>query len=149
MFLSGLLLALHLLGVAAWVGGMAFAILVLRPSLSVLDPGQRLVVHEEVFRRFFRMIWHVMPLVLLSGYAMLFAIYGGLAHVDWTVHLMHLLGLAMAGVFITIFIGPWRDFRRTRAPDDRAHAVGRIRPLIVINLLLGALTIVIAAIGAG
>jgi uncharacterized membrane protein len=31
-----LLLAVHLLGAAIWVGGMAFALLVLRPSLTVL-----------------------------------------------------------------------------------------------------------------
>jgi len=139
-----LLLALHLIGVVAWVGGMAFALLVLRPSLAVLEPPQRLALHREVFRRFFRMIWHVMPLVLLSGYAMLFGYLGGFAHAAWPVHVMHLLGLVMAVVFLAIYFGPWRAMRQ--APS--AEAVGRIRRLVMVNLLLGVLTLIIAAFAA-
>jgi len=149
MIVSDTLLALHLLGVVVWVGGMAFALFVLRPALAALEPVQRLAMHGEVFRRFFRIVWHTMPVVLLSGYAMLFGIYGGFVHVDWTVHVMHLLGLAMAAIFVLIVVGPWREFRRARASDDRAHAVGKIRRLISVNLVLGALTIIIATIGSG
>ena len=97
------LLALHLLGAVLWVGGMAFALLVLRPSLAVLQPAQRLALHGEVFRRFFRIVWHAMPLLLVSGYAMLFGVFGGFAGVNWAVHLMHLLGLVMAEWLFELF----------------------------------------------
>lgn len=137
----GVLLALHLLGAAAWVGGMAFALLVLRPSLGVLAPPQRLALHGEVFRRFFRLVWHAMPLVLLTGYAMLFGVLGGFAGVNWAVHLMHLLGLVMTAVFLAIVFGPWRAMRA--APS--AEAVDRIRRLVQVNLLLGTLTLIVAA----
>ena len=53
-----LLKAIHLLGAAIWVGGMFFALLVLRPSLSVLEPPARLALHGAVFSRFFRIVWH-------------------------------------------------------------------------------------------
>lgn len=135
-----LLLALHLIGAAAWVGGMAFALLVLRPSLAVLDGPQRLALHREVFRRFFRMVWHVMPIVLLTGYAMLFGWLGGFAHVGWPVHVMHLLGWVMTAVFLAIVFGPWRTMRA--APS--AEAVERIRRLVMLNLLLGTLTLIVA-----
>ena len=54
-----------------WVGGMFFAYVVLRPSLAVLEPIQRIALHTQVFRRFFLVIWHAMPLILLSGFTVL------------------------------------------------------------------------------
>jgi hypothetical protein len=69
--------ALHLLGAVLWVGGMAFALMVLRPSLAVLAPPQRLALLGQVFARFFRIVWHAVPLILLTGYGMVFGIYNG------------------------------------------------------------------------
>ena len=141
MTVLSILLALHLLGAAAWVGGMAFALLVLRPALGVLDPPQRLALHGAVFPRFFRLIWHAMPLVLLTGYAMLFGLLGGFAHVNWAVHVMHLLGLLMTAIFLIAVFGPGRAMRRAPSPE----LVDRIRRLVQVNLLLGALTLIVAA----
>jgi uncharacterized membrane protein len=141
MSLWSLVLAAHILCAVIWVGGMAFALFVLRPSLVALEPPQRLALHAQVFRRFFRVVWHVMPLLLLSGYLMLFGLYGGFATATWNVHLMHLLGLIMAGVFVLIVFGPYARFR---AGDS--GAVESIRKLILTNLILGVVTIVVAAL---
>ena len=135
--------AIHLLGAVIWVGGMFFALLVLRPSLTVLEPPQRLALHEQVFKRFFRIIWHVMPLVLLSGYFMVFTLYGGFAGASPYIHIMHLTGLIMAGVFVWIYVGPWKRFRTE--PAGRPAAANSIRKLILANLILGLLTIVAAS----
>ena len=140
--IDGIFQALHVLGAAIWVGGMFFALLVLRPSLAVLEPPQRLGLHMQVFRRFFLIVWHAMPLILLTGYAMLFARYGGFAHAGTSIHVMHLLGLIMSGIFLLIFFGPWA---RLRAGETAA--LERIRKLITLNLILGLLTIAIAVIG--
>lgn len=142
------LLALHLLGAVVWVGGMAFALLVLRPGLAVLEAPQRLALHGRVFRRFFLIVWHAMPILLITGYAMLFGVLGGFAHVNWAVHVMHLLGLIMAAIFLTIFFGPWRTMRTATAGQDQAGAAAaaeRIRPLLQINLVLGLVTVAVAA----
>ncbi len=141
MIVAGVLLALHLLGAAVWVGGMAFALLVLRPSLAVLEPPQRLALHREVFRRFFRLVWHVMPLVLATGYAMIFAVYGGFAHLNWAINVMHLLGLVMTALFLYVVLVPWRAMRAAAS----APAAERIRRLVLVNLLLGAVTLIVAA----
>jgi uncharacterized membrane protein len=142
MIVWSLVLALHLLAITVWVGGMAFALLVLRPSLTVLDPADRLALHAQTFRRFFKIIWHVMPIALASGWAMVVGVYGGFAHLYWTVNVMQLLGLVMAAVFLVLFFGPWQRFRAT--PSAEAAAV--IRQMITINLVLGAVTIVIASL---
>jgi len=147
MSLWSWLLALHILCAVLWVGGMFFAYIVLRPSLVVLEPPQRLLLHTQIFRRFFLVVWHVMPLLLLSGFAILFGFYGGMAGVAWNVHVMMGLGVLMAIIFMAIVFGPYARFRRT---TDRARMVANIdtiRKLIGVNLVLGVITVVIAALG--
>jgi uncharacterized membrane protein len=141
MILFHLLLALHLLAAAAWVGGMAFALIVLRPSLGVLDPAQRMALHLPVFRRFFVLVWHAMALLLITGFAMIFAVFGGFAGVNAFVHLMLLLGLIMSAIFLAAFFGPWRALRAAPTPAS----VERIRRLVLVNLALGVLTLIVAA----
>lgn len=141
------LLALHILCAVIWVGGMFFVYLVLRPSLSVLEPPQRLLLHTQIFRRFFLVVWHVMPLLLLSGFAILFGFYGGMAGATWNIQAMMSLGVLMAIIFVALVFGPYAKFRRT---TDRARMVANIdtiRKLIGINLILGLITVVIAALG--
>ncbi|MBY0331572.1 MAG: CopD family protein [Acetobacteraceae bacterium] len=148
--LGKLLYALHVLGAVLWVGGMAFAILVLRPALTTLEPAQRLALHQGVLARFFRLVWHAMPVVLLSGWLLLFGWYGGFRGVGWHVHVMHLSALIMAAVFVGIVTGPWRSFRAAMARGDgaaAAAAANSIRQQVTANLVLGLLTVAIAAWG--
>jgi len=140
----GWVLALHVLCAVLWVGGMFFAYVVLRPSMAVLEPIQRIALHTQVFRRFFLVVWHAMPLILLSGFAVLFGFYGGPANVGWNVHLMMLLGLVMSAVFLLIFFGPYARFRRTTDRSTAAASIDRIRKLIGVNLVLGIVTVIVA-----
>jgi uncharacterized membrane protein len=143
MGLYGLLKAVHVLCAVVWVGGMFFAYLVLRPSMGILEPPQRIALHGQVFRRFFQIIWHAMPLIVLSGFVMIFTVFGGMAGLRWNVNVMMLLGLVMSGVFLAIFFGPYRAFRAAPGPAS----LDTIRKLIGLNLLLGLLTSVIAVLG--
>jgi uncharacterized membrane protein len=148
--LGKLLYVLHLLGAVLWVGGMGFAILSLRPALAVLEPPQRLALHEAVLGRFFRLVWHAMPILLLTGYALLFGWYGGFVGAGLHIHIMHMLALAMAGIFVAIVTGPWREFGAARAAGDApaaATALNRIRLMVTLNLGLGLLTVAVAAWG--
>jgi len=139
--IADLMLVLHVLGAVIWVGGMFFALVVLRPSLAVIDAPQRLVLHRQVFHRFFRIIWHVMPLQILTGFALVFMVYGGFGRAFWNVHVMTLLGLVMSAIFTGLYFGPWATLRRT---DDPAQ-VNRIRRLIEVNLVLGLIVVIVAA----
>jgi uncharacterized membrane protein len=142
-----LVLALHLLAAVIWVGGMAYTLLVLRPALNVLEPAQRNQMHMQTLRRFFLVIWHAMPLVLLTGYAMVIGVYGGFRGLPRQVNIMQGLAIIMAAVFVAVFFGPWQRFRRAIRPGP--ELVGRIRRLITVNLVLGVIVIVAAAIGHG
>lgn len=149
--MGNLLYALHVLGAVLWVGGMAFAILALAPSLGAVEPPpQRLALLSGVFRRFFLVVWHAMPAVLLTGWALLFFWYGGFRGAGWHVHLMHLTGLVMGAVYLAIALGPWRGMRAALAAGEVAAAgvaAGRIRQLVALNLALGLVTVAVAAWG--
>lgn len=145
MTIYAALKALHLLFAVLWVGGMFFAYVVLRPSLAAIEPASRMLVHTQVFRRFFLVVWHAMPILLLTGGGMLY-LMGGMANVPWPIHAMVGLGMLMSAVFLVIFFGPYRQFRRTTNRERMASTQNAIRKLIGFNLLLGIVTVVIGAL---
>lgn len=150
MTVATIFYVLHVLSAIVWIGGMAFAILVLRPGLALVPPPARLQLMGAVHRRFFLLVWHAMPTLLVTGYAMLFGWFGGFRGAGWHIHVMHLTGLIMSGIFIAIFFGPWRRMRTALAAEtwpEAAAATDRIRRLVGINLVLGALTAAVAAWG--
>lgn len=100
-------LALHVLAITVWVGGMFFAYMVLRPiAASQLQPPQRLPLWQGVFSRFFPWVWAAIALILASGYWMLFGPYGGMKNAPVFIHLMHTLGLVMMAIFLHVFSHP-------------------------------------------
>ncbi len=146
--LSYVMLVLHLIAAAIWVGGMGFALLALRPSLTLLEPPARLAFHAAVLKRFFLLVWHAMPIMLITGWAMVFIEFGGFARLPMAINLMHGLGLIMAVVYVAIFFGPWATVRSSLAagqPAAAAQGFARIRQLVTLNFCLGLLTIAIAA----
>jgi len=140
------LLALHIVCAVLWVGGMFFAYVIVRPSLSVIEPPQRLLLHTQIFRRFFLVVWHVMPLLLLSGFILLFGLFGGMANVPWNIQAMMGIGILMAAIFVVLVFGPYARFRRTTDRARMAANIDSIRKLIGVNLVLGLITVVIAAL---
>ena len=137
--------ALHLLCAVLWVGGIFSAYVVLRPSLAAIEAPQRMLLHTQVFRKFFLVIWHAMPLIIITGFAML-GFIGGMANAPWQIHTMLGLGLLMAAVFLAIFFGPYRQFRRTTDRNRMVSSLDNIRKLIGVNLILGLLTVIVAGL---
>ena len=145
LLLPNLLLAVHILAATVWVGGMAYALLVLRPALTVLDATPRLQIHMLTLKRFFLVVWHAMPLMLLTGWGMIAAVGWGMGHLPWYVNVMQALGLIMAALFLYVFFAPYRRLRRAIRPAP--ELLDRIRLLISVNLVLGVAVIVVASLG--
>jgi uncharacterized membrane protein len=145
-----LLIALHVLAVVIWVGGMAFAYLVLRPSAGELPAEARLQLWHRVFSRFFPLVWASIAVLLASGYAMIFLSVGGFAGAPLYVNLMQGIGIVMMLLFLHLFFAPWRRFRDSvngqRFPEA-AKELGQIRRIVATNLVLGLVTIVVGASG--
>ncbi len=135
--LATVALIVHILAAAIWVGGMFFALLILRPAAGALEPGPRLALWLGVFERFFRWVIGAIALLLASGYAMIFGVYAGFRGIGLHVHLMQGLGIVMILLFFHLYFAPWRRFRRALAAQDRGAAAAqldRIRAIVTVNL---------------
>lgn len=145
VLLRNSLLALHLLALAVWVGGMFTALVVLRPAVAALEPAARTQFQLRVLKRFFFAVWHAMPIMLLTGWVMVFAAWSGFTGLPWPVNAMQAGGLLMAAVFLTAFYGPWQRLRRAIRPAPEQF--DRVRTLMRVNLALGVLTVILGSLG--
>jgi uncharacterized membrane protein len=145
-----ILLALHILSVVVWVGGMFAIYMCLRPALGTLEPPQRLKLMRVTFGKFFPWVWASVLLLLVTGYWMVFGVFGGMSKVGLYVHLMQGLGLLMMVLFFWLFHGPWLKMKRAVDAGDWPTAganLNRIRQIIAVNLPLGLVVAVIGASG--
>jgi len=149
--LISLMVALHALSAAVWVGGMFFAYVALRPAAAALLPvPERTTLWQESFARFFPWVWGIVIVLLATGLWLIFGLYGGMGNVGAHVHTMLLLGLIMMAIYAHIFFAPYRRMRLAIAAQDWPEAgrrLGQIRIFIGINLILGLVTIVLGTGG--
>ena len=142
--------ALHVLSAVTWVGGMLFVMLCLRPGLKDLDPPVRLPFFSGVLKRFFLIVWLAVILILLSGYWLLFKLFGGFAQAPVHVHLMHVAGLLMSVLFFWLFFSlflPLRKAVKNSEWQTAAPLVDRLRLVVTVNLLLGVAVVIVATTG--
>ena len=148
--MNATLVALHVLAAVVWVGGMFFAYMVLRPSAGPLELPLRLQLWRRVFSRFFPWVWASIVVLLASGYSMLFLRFGGFRTAPLHVNVMQLTGIIMMLLFLYLNFAPWRRFARAvqeKAFSDAAAELGQVRRVIMINLVVGLLTVIAGASG--
>jgi uncharacterized membrane protein len=143
-------LILHAVSAVVWVGGMFFAYQALRPAAVILDPGPRLRLWSRVLEKFFAWVIAAIVLLLLSGYVMVFAVFGGFAESGLHVQLMMAIGIFMMLLFFHLYFAPWRRFRGAVAREDwteGARQLNQIRLVVAINLVLGLIVVAIGSSG--
>jgi uncharacterized membrane protein len=146
-----LAITLHILAAVIWVGGMFFAYVALRPvAATLLEPPKRLPLWSQTFAKFFPWVWLAVAILPLTGYWIVFQYMGGLSGARVHVHLMQAIGIVMILIYLHVFFAPYGRLKRAVAAQDwpaGGKALGQIRLLIGINLILGLVTIAIAAAG--
>ena len=150
MNIPALAIALHVFGAVVWVGGMFAIYVCLRPALGTLEPAPRLLLMKRTFQNFFPWVWISIVLLLVSGYGMVFAAFGGFARLPLHVNLMQAIGWVMIVLYFYLFHRPWLAFKRAVDAQDWPGAgvsLERIRRVIAINLPLGLVVVVIGASG--
>jgi len=165
MSLYAVMVFLHVLAVAVWVGGMFLMHFAVRPvAVAQLPPAQRLPLLAGILSRFFGWVTAAVLLALATGVAMIFGIgaaagaaaagkgaFGdGMRLAHGSVHLMFALGVVMSLVFAFIRLVPYPRLRGALAAQQLPVAAGHldlIRRLVATNLVLGVLTIATATIG--
>ena len=142
--------SLHILAAIVWIGGMFFAVLVLRPAAGPLEPPARLALWRRVFARFFPWVWLALVLLLGTGYWMIFEIFGGLGDLPLHFHLMQGIGWLMALIYLYLWFAPYKRFKEALDAGETpvaAATLNRIRWIVTANLALGLINAVIGASG--
>lgn len=143
--------ALHILSAVIWVGGMFFAYQVLRPAAAVqLEPPHRLSLWVDVFKRFFPWVWSAIVVLLITGYWMIFIVFGGMKSVGLYVHIMQGLGWLMMLLYMHLYFAPFRRLKEAVITENWPEAgkrLNQIRQIVGINLVLGLIVIAVATGG--
>lgn len=145
------LLALHILSVVFWIGGMGFVTVIVLPALTRLPPGRRFPAFQELERRFARVAQILVILTGASGGALIARL-----------HLQPLLDRT-AGLWLDGMIAFWSFFvlllfvleplvlhRRlaAQAQRDEPRVLTRLGRAHVILLILAVVVIAAAVLGA-
>ena len=140
------LASLHGIAATLWIGGMFFAYVAMRPAaIATLEPPLRLKLFQAAFSRFFSWVWVFIAVLLITGYLGVFAGFGGFGATYLS--LMHGIGLLMCTIFVFLFFALYLPFSKAVDAGDLPKAaglLGKIRWVVLINLLLG---IVITFVG--
>lgn len=144
-------IGLHTLAAVIWVGGMFYAHMVLRPAVTEMSVSLRLTLWSRVLPRFFAWVGASVAVLLVTGYGVLLTGYrGGITGGNLHIDVMQIVGAVMIALFLYMLVVPFVLFRRALAINDLGAAAvqqGRIRAIILVNLLLGLFTTFIGAAG--
>ena len=145
-------ISLHVLFVVFWIGGMAFAMLVLRPIVAEqLEPLKQATFMTAVLKRFFVLVWHAVVIIPVTGFWAIFSGYGGFSGLGLHIHYMIGVGSLMVLIFLYLYFLAFLPFKNALAADDKDKArtlMGRLRALIWINLVLGISVVLVASFGS-
>ncbi len=147
-----IVMALHVLAAVIWVGGMVFSQWALRPALADhLQPAHQPAFMTAVLGRFFVLVWAAVVVLPVTGFWMVFAVYGGMGGVGMHVHIMTGLGLLMILIYLWLFYRVYRPLGVALDAQDMPWVktlLGRARTLILLNMALGLLVVAVASGGA-
>ncbi len=141
------MLWLHYLATVMWIGGMAFNILVLRPSMVAIDQNQRPVLGTTVLKRFIIFAWLSIAVLILTGIPIAFS------HVAFKDILSTTYGIVLLSkhfvTLIMILIVTWISFVLSSKLATFAPKPNTILILVKTNLSLGILVLLLTSILKG
>ncbi len=124
---------LHYLATVVWIGGMAFNLLVLRPSMAVIDQNQRPVLANKVLKRFIIFAWLSIATLVLTGISITTS-YG-----------IVLFGKHLVILVMVLIVG-WISFVLSSKLAPYAPKPETILMLVKTNLSLGILVLLLTAV---
>lgn len=144
-------LVLHILSAVVWVGGMFFAYMFLRPvAATQLEPPMRLPLWVGVFNKFFPFVWLSILFLPLTGYLMIFDIWGSMGAAPLYVHIMNGLGIVMILIYLHVYFAPFKRLKEAVIKQDWPEG-GRnlniIRKMVGMNSMIGLIVVILASAG--
>ncbi|GBH19475.1 Uncharacterized membrane protein [Pseudomonas syringae pv. actinidiae] len=128
---------------------MFFAWMVLRPAvIAALEGPARLKVWVQVFPRFFVWVWAAVIVLPVTGIGMIQLNFTGFETAPRYVQIMMGLYVVMVALFLRIHSLQLPELRRAVDAGqwaEGAAALGHIRRLVGINLIIGLAVVALAA----
>ena len=148
--MTAVAITLHVLSAVIWVGGMFFAVYVLRLAAGPMEPTERVPLWQRSFAKFFPWGWVAVVLLPASGYWLIFDLHGDFLALPVPYHIMHALGWIMILIFLHLWFAPYARFKVAIANGNIPEAgkqLNTIRLLVTTNLYLGVINIMIETSG--
>ncbi|MFQ5961318.1 MAG: DUF4149 domain-containing protein [Candidatus Methylomirabilales bacterium] len=138
------LVTLHLLGAVVWIGGMLFLGLVLTPVLRGRPPVERATLLHVVGRRFLKIGWTALGILLLTGPA-LWALQG------FPLTPVLIAKLALVGIILVLsvqhdfFLGPRlvTELQKGGEGKETLHLRRRVSLLARLNVLCAIVVLIL------
>ncbi len=137
---------LHILAAVVWIGGMAFNLLVVRPSMSAVEPSQRIKLAVAILKRFILFVWASIGLLIVTGISMALPKFSLTTAYGITL----LFKIAIVGmmilivIFIRYFFLPKLEFLIAQSSPDVSKTMGQIAALVKLNLVLGIFVLLLS-----
>ena len=142
---------LHAVAATLWIGGIFFAFMALRPAAQeILQPRERLHLWQVAYRKFFRLVWLLITILIATGYYQLFFRFGGFVNSQPYLHLMHTIRLIMIVAFCYLYFSLYGKLCRLIDTEDISAAsdtLKKMRPVMATNLFLGIVVTVVGVCG--
>lgn len=141
------MLWLHYLATVLWIGGMAFNLLVLRPSMTVIDQNQRPTLGTTVLKRFIIFAWLSIIVLILTGISISSSRIA-FADIFSTTYGIVLLSKHFV-TLIMVLIVAWISFVLSAKLSSFAPKPETILLLVKTNLSLGILVLLLTSVLRG
>jgi uncharacterized membrane protein len=140
---------LHLLAAVSWVGGIIYTILVLVPSQTAIDPGQRGKLFGAVVKRFTILVWVSVIVLLLSGIYKIpsLSLFNPASKFDFwlSIKLTAVLVMIINGLMLTFVIAP--RLKKLAPPPGEQPSIAFINTqknlnvIVLSNMILGIIVL--------
>ena len=137
------LVTLHLLAAAVWLGGMLFLGLVIIPALRDRPPAERAALLHVVGRRFLKIAWTVLAILLVTG-PVLWALRGFVLTLALSIKLALVAVILVLSLLHDFLLGPrlvaelkkGGEGKETLRLRHRVALLARLNVLLAIAVLI-------------
>ena len=147
---TGLVLAIHILAVIIWLGGLFFLAVVLGPSAKFLDAAAAPSFWRRTLSRSLAWGWLSLVVIVGTGVAMVFLVFGGYGYLP-NIHRVNMaIGIPAIALYGYTSLVPWRQFGRAARSNDRvvaAKKLHQVRTLLATILVLALSAAFMSALG--
>jgi uncharacterized membrane protein len=147
---TGLVLAIHILAVIIWLGGLFFLAIVLGPSARALDAAAAPSFWHLTLTRSLAWGWLSLVVIVGTGVAMVFLVFGGYGYLP-NIHRVNMaIGIPAIALYGYTSLMPWHQFGRAVRSGDggvAAKKLHQVRTLLATILVLALSAAFVSALG--